>query len=127
MKRAGRGSLVLALICLAVVVWLVVGLLVVLNINGVMGMFGRKYSVMLPEAGPSLLIGATVATTTILGYSALSGIVGGGGLGAIAINYGYYRRTTDIMMVAVVLLVLLVQLVQEFGGRIARRSDRRLT
>ncbi|NLT58957.1 MAG: ABC transporter permease subunit [Clostridiales bacterium] len=83
--------------------------------------------VMLPEAGPSLLIGATVATTTILGYSALSGIVGGGGLGAIAINYGYYRRTTDIMMVAVVLLVLLVQLVQEFGGRIARRSDRRLT
>ena len=82
--------------------------------------------VILPECKPSLINGATVATTTILGYSAMAGIVGGGGLGAIAINYGYYRRVPLTMWVAVIILVLLVQLIQELGTRIANRTDKRI-
>ena len=66
--------------------------------------------VLLPEAKPSLIVGAAIATTTILGYSAMSGFVGGGGLGNIAINYGYYRSQTDIMLVMVIILVLIVQI-----------------
>lgn len=71
--------------------------------------------VLIPEAKPSLITGAAIATTTILGYSAMSGFVGGGGLGTIAINYGYYRSRTDIMLVMVVILVLIVQVFQEIG------------
>ena len=82
--------------------------------------------VLLPEAKPSLLLGATIAITTILGYSAMAGIVGGGGLGAIAINYGYYRKENLTMWVAVVLIVILVQILQGAGNRIAVRSDRRI-
>lgn len=82
--------------------------------------------VILPEATPSLISGATTATVTILGYSAMAGIVGGGGLGAIAINYGYYRKESLIMWVAVVLIVVLVQILQGAGNRIAARSDRRI-
>ena len=82
--------------------------------------------VILPEATPSLIAGATTATVTILGYSAMAGIVGGGGLGAIAINYGYYRKESAIMWVAVVLIVLLVQILQGAGNRIAIRSDKRI-
>ena len=62
--------------------------------------------VLLPEAKPSLIVGSTIAVTTILGYSAMAGFVGGGGLGAIAINYGYYRYQTNVMLVTVVLLVI---------------------
>lgn len=62
--------------------------------------------VMIPEAKPSLIIGAAIATTTILGYSAMAGIVGGGGLGDIAIRFGYYRYETGMMVITVVLLVL---------------------
>ena len=68
--------------------------------------------VMIPECVPSLISNATIAVTTILGYSAMSGIIGGGGLGSIAINYGYYRYKTLIMIIAVILLILLVQLFQ---------------
>lgn len=82
--------------------------------------------VILPEAKPSLLVGAAIATTTILGYSAMAGIVGGGGLGGIAINYGYYRSQSDIMLVMLVFLILIVQVFQEVGTRLARRIDKRI-
>lgn len=81
--------------------------------------------VLLPEARPSLLIGMTIAFATILGYSAMAGFVGGGGLGAIAVNYGYYRYQTDIMLITVALLVLIVQIFQEGGLRLVRKIDRR--
>jgi len=82
--------------------------------------------VMLPEAKPSLIIGAAIATTTILGYSAMAGFVGGGGLGAIAINYGYFRNQTGIMIVMIILLILIVQIIQEIGNVIARKTDKRI-
>jgi len=82
--------------------------------------------VMIPESVPSLISNATIAITTILGYSAMSGIIGGGGLGKIAINYGYYRYKFLIMLIAVVLLIVLVQIFQSVGTRIAVRSDKRL-
>lgn len=81
--------------------------------------------VLLPEARPSLIVGSTIAITTILGYSAMAGFVGGGGLGAIAINYGYYRYQDDIMLITVILLVILVQIFQETGMRIANGTDKR--
>ena len=68
--------------------------------------------VLVPEAAPSLIANATTAATTILGYSAMAGFVGGGGLGAIAINYGYYRYETVTMLVTVALMVVIVQLIQ---------------
>lgn len=82
--------------------------------------------VMIPESVPSLISNATIAITTILGYSAMSGIIGGGGLGKIAINYGYYRYKFLIMLIAVILLVVLVQVFQSVGSRIAAKSDKRL-
>ena len=82
--------------------------------------------VMLPESVPSLISNATIAITTILGYSAMSGIIGGGGLGKIAINYGYYRYKFLIMLIAVVLLIVLVQIFQSVGTKIAVKSDKRL-
>ncbi len=82
--------------------------------------------VMIPESVPSLISNFTIAITTILGYSAMSGIIGGGGLGKIAINYGYYRYQYAVMLVAVVLLVLIVQLFQSIGTRLAVKCDRRL-
>ena len=82
--------------------------------------------VMIPESVPSLVSNFTIAITTILGYSAMSGIIGGGGLGKIAINYGYYRYQYAVMLVAVVLLVLIVQLFQSIGTRLAVKCDRRL-
>ena len=82
--------------------------------------------VMIPESVPSLIQNVTIALTTILGYSAMSGIIGGGGLGKIAIDYGYYRYKYLVMLVAVVLLILLVQLFQSIGTWLSRRSDKRL-
>lgn len=82
--------------------------------------------VLLPEAKPSLIVGAALSITAILGYSAMAGIVGGGGLGAIAINYGYYRKEVDIMWVMIVILVLLVQLFQGVGNLAARKCDKRI-
>ncbi len=83
------------------------------------------YKVLLPEAKPSLLVGGLISMATILGYSAMAGFVGGGGLGAIAINYGYYRYQTDIMFVTVVFLVLIVQFFQEAGIWLVNRIDKR--
>ena len=81
--------------------------------------------VLLPEATPSLINGSAIAATTILGYSAMSGAVGGGGLGKLAIMYGYNRYQTDIMFATVVLLIIIVQIFQEIGNRAARHSDKR--
>lgn len=81
--------------------------------------------VMLPEARPSLILGAAISVTTILGYSAMTGFMGGGGLGDIAIRYGYHRYQTDIMLVTVVILVIIVQVFQEIGIRLARLGDKR--
>lgn len=83
------------------------------------------FKVMLPEAKPSLIIGSAIAVTTILSYSAMAGFVGGGGLGDIAIRYGYYRYQNDIMLITVMLLVLIVQIMQEIGMKIAKISDKR--
>ena len=82
--------------------------------------------VMIPESVPSLIQNVTIALTTILGYSAMSGIIGGGGLGKIAIDYGYYRYKYLVMFVAVITLILLVQLFQTLGTYLARRCDKRL-
>jgi D-methionine transport system permease protein len=83
------------------------------------------YKVMIPEAKPSLIVGSAIAITTILSYSAMAGIVGGGGLGDIAIRYGYYRYQKDIMFVTVIMLIIIVQLMQEIGTRIAKVTDKR--
>ena len=82
--------------------------------------------VLIPESLPSLISNFTIAITTILGYSAMSAILGGGGLGKIAINYGYYRRKTLVMIVAVALIVLMVQLFQTIGSKLASMCDKRL-
>ena len=82
--------------------------------------------VMIPESLPSLISSMTTALTTILGYSAMSGAIGGGGLGKIAISYGYYRYQADIMLVAVILLIVLVQLFQTIGTALCNHSDKRL-
>lgn len=82
--------------------------------------------VFLPEAKPSLLVGATISLATILSYSAMAGFVGGGGLGAIAINYGYYRYQSDIMLITVILLVIIVQIFQEGGLKLVSKVDKRL-
>jgi len=81
--------------------------------------------VLLVEARTSLITGATIAIGTILGYSAMAGAVGGGGLGDIAVRYGYYRYQTDIMIVTVILLIVIVQVFQSVGMLIANRLDRR--
>ena len=82
--------------------------------------------VMIPECVPSLISNATIAITTILGYSAMSGIIGGGGLGKIAINYGYYRYKYLIMIAAVILLIVLVQIFQTVGTKLAVKLDKRI-
>ena len=81
--------------------------------------------VMIPEAIPSLISNATIAIT-ILGYTAMSGIIGGGGLGKIAINYGYYRYKYLVMLLAVILLIVIVQVFQSVGTHLAVRLDKRL-
>ena len=83
------------------------------------------WKVYLKEARTSLIVNATIATGTILGYSAMAGTVGGGGLGDIAIRYGYYRYQVDIMVVTVIILVLLVQLFQSIGMLISKKMDKR--
>ena len=83
------------------------------------------FKVLLVEARTSLIVGVTIALGTILGYSAMAGTVGGGGLGDIAIRYGYYRYETGIMIVTVVLLVLLVQILQLIGMVLSSKLDRR--
>lgn len=81
--------------------------------------------VLIPEAVPSLIVGAAISITTILGYSAMAGIVGGGGLGDLALRYGYYRYETGVMLFVVVILVVIVQIFQEFGNFLAKKEDKR--
>ncbi|MDY3927747.1 MAG: methionine ABC transporter permease [Clostridia bacterium] len=82
--------------------------------------------VMIPESVPSLISNITIAITTILGYTAMSGIIGGGGLGKIAINYGYYRYKYLVMLIAVIILIILVQLFQSIGTHLAVKLDKRI-
>ena len=81
--------------------------------------------VLLKESVPSLVTGAAIALTTILGYSAMAGAVGGGGLGDLAIKYGYHRYQTDVLLLTLVILVLLVQVIQALGNAVAKRIDHR--
>ena len=83
------------------------------------------WKVMIGEAKTSLIVNVTIDLGTILGYSAMAGIVGGGGLGDIAIRYGYYRYDSSIMWVTVVLLIVLVQLMQYIGMTISKKLDKR--
>lgn len=77
---------------------------------------------ILPEATPSLLQGGAINVATVLGYSAMAGVIGGGGLGAIALQYGYYRYQKEVLWTTVALLVVLVMIIQEAGGFIAKRT-----
>ena len=83
------------------------------------------WKVMIGEAKTSLIVNVTIALGTVLGYSAMAGIVGGGGLGDIAIRYGYYRYDSSIMWVTVVLLIVLVQLMQYVGMKLSKKLDKR--
>lgn len=84
------------------------------------------WKVIIPEAKPALITGAVISTVTILGYSAMAGTISGGGLGQIAINYGYQRTKDDIIWVCVVLTVVIVQIIQSLGMHIAHRVDKRV-
>ena len=77
---------------------------------------------LLPEAVPSLLLGVAINLSTVLGYSAMAGCIGGGGLGDIALRYGYYRYQTDVLLITVVVLILIVQMFQEIGTRLSVKS-----
>jgi len=83
------------------------------------------YKVLLPEAMPAIVLGLTLTTVLLIGYSAMVGAVGGGGLGDLGIRYGYQRFRPDIMAAVVVILVAVVQLVQSSGDFLARRLDKR--
>ena len=83
------------------------------------------WKVLLGEARTSLIVGATIVLGTVLGYSAMAGVIGGGGLGDIAIQYGYYRWQGDIMWATVILLVILVQAMQFAGTKLAKKVDKR--
>lgn len=88
--------------------------------------FGIIYKVLIPEAKPSLIVGAVISLVTILGYSAMAGTIGGGGLGMIAVTYGYQRFNDNIVWICVLLTVIIVQLIQEAGTFIARKTDKRI-
>ena len=83
--------------------------------------------VLLPEAKPSLIMGAVISMVTILGYSAMSATIGGTGLGQIAISYGHQRFNPDIKWICVFLTVIIVQIIQEVGTAVAHRTDKRIT
>ena len=89
------------------------------------GLFTIIFKVLLAEARTSLIVGVTIALGTILGYSAMAGAVGGGGLGKLAIMYGYNRYQTDIMIITVVLLIVIVQVFQSIGNWATRKCDKR--
>ena len=84
------------------------------------------WKVLIPEARPALISNFMVALITIFGYGAMAGIIGGGGLGAIAINYGYYRRRALVMYFAVILLIILVQVFQTVGNTVTKKADKRI-
>lgn len=77
---------------------------------------------IIPEATPSLLQGAAINIATVLGYSAMAGVIGGGGLGAIALQYGYYRYQKDVLWTTVALLIIMVMVIQEIGNLVAKKT-----
>jgi D-methionine transport system permease protein len=81
--------------------------------------------VLVPETLPSLILGMSITVITLIGYSAMAGVVGGGGLGDIAIRYGYYRYQEDLMFLTIVLLIIIVQMVQTAGNYLSRRIDKK--
>lgn len=83
------------------------------------------FKVLIPEAMPSLIMGITLTIINIIGYSAMAGAIGGGGLGDLAIRFGLYRFQTDIMIVSVIIIILLVQSIQYFGNRLAMKVDKK--
>lgn len=83
------------------------------------------FKVLLPEALPSLILGMSLGAITIVGYTAMAGTVGGGGLGDIAIRYGYYRKESDIAIVTIILLVIIVQVIQTAGQKVSDKMDKR--
>ena len=83
------------------------------------------WKVLLPEARPSLVASVTTTLVTLVGYSAMAGLIGGGGLGRLAYNYGYQRFQPEVMFVVLVILVVFVQLVQLVGDAVVRRVDHR--
>ena len=85
------------------------------------------FKVLIPEAKPSLLVGSVISLVTILGYSAMAGTIGGGGLGMIAINFGYQRFNDNVVWICVLLTVIIVQIIQEVGMFIARKPDKRIS
>lgn len=88
--------------------------------------FGIILKVLIPEAKPSLIVGAVISTVTVLGYSAMAATIGGGGLGSIAITWGHQRFNDDVIWVCVILIIIIVQIIQELGMLIARKTDRRV-
>lgn len=84
------------------------------------------YKVLIPEAKPSLITGGIISMVTILGYSAMAGTIGGTGLGQIAISYGYQRFKNDVIWVCVILTIIIVQIIQEIGNIVARKTDKRI-
>ncbi len=88
--------------------------------------FGIIMKVLIPEAKPSLIIGAVISTVTILGYSAMAGTIAGGGLGKIAIINGYQRSENQVIWVAMILTIIIVQIIQELGMRFALKTDKRI-
>lgn len=81
--------------------------------------------VLLPEALPSLILGATISTITLIGYSAMAGFVGGGGLGDLAMRFGYYRRESGILMITIIILIALVQVIQSLGESLANKLNKK--
>ena len=88
--------------------------------------FQIVWKVLIPEAKPALISNFVVALITIFGYGAMAGIVGGGGLGAIAINYGYYRTRLLVLYLAVIAMIIIVQILQSIGNTVTRKSDKRI-
>ena len=84
------------------------------------------WKVLIPEAKPALISNFVVALITIFGYGAMAGIVGGGGIGAIAVNYGYYRRKLLVLYLAVIVMIIMVQIFQSIGNVVTRKSDKRI-
>lgn len=81
--------------------------------------------VLLPEARPGVILGTTITTITIIGYSAMAGVVGGGGLGDLAVRYGYQRFQTDVMIVTVIILIVMVQVLQSLGDWLAKKANKK--
>jgi D-methionine transport system permease protein len=83
------------------------------------------FNVMLPEALPSLILGLTLTIINIIGYSAMAGAIGGGGLGDLAIRYGYQRFQTDVLIATIIVLIIMVEIIQHAGNKLAAKFDKR--